>query len=326
MAEIDRDAVCVLIPTLNEAATIESVVEGFRDHGYNRVLVMDGGSEDGTADLASAAGARVHEQSGSGKGQAVREALTHISAPYILMVDGDGTYQPADADRMVRPLVDGTADHVIGNRFADLRPGSMTRLNQIGNRLINRAYRIIHHRNHHDILSGYRAFTSASIDQVELSADGFGIETELAVACVRAGIDTTEVPITYHPRPEASQTNLRPIRDGGIIILTLYRLAKTNNPLFYFGSLGAMALLLGLTLAGFVGYRWWVLGVTHEVLALVAGVGILLGIQLFFFGVLSDLVVSLHREQRRRIDRLEETLSEAESERKQRTEPIDESK
>ena len=325
MAEIDRDAVCVLIPTLNEAATIESVIEGFYEHGYERILVIDGGSDDGTADLARSAGARVHEQSGSGKGQAVREALTYISTPYVLMVDGDGTYRPADADRMVRPLVTGAAEHVIGNRFADLRPGSMTRLNQIGNRLINRAYRVIHHRDHHDILSGYRAFTRASVDRLELSADGFGIETELAVACVRAGIETTEVSITYQPRPEASQTNLRPVRDGGIIILILYRLAKTNNPLFYFGSLGGLALVLGVGLAGVVGYRWWQSGVTHEVLALVAAVGILLGIQLFFFGVLSDLVVSLHREQRRRITRLEETLTAEDSERQQRTEPVDES-
>lgn len=326
MAELDRDAVCVLIPTLNEAATIESVIAGFQDHGYERILVIDGGSEDGTADIARTAGARVREQSGSGKGQAVREALTHITAPYVLMVDGDGTYRPADADRMVQPLADGTADHVIGNRFADLQPGSMTRLNQVGNRLINRAYRVIHHREHHDILSGYRAFTRASVERLELSADGFGIETELAVACVRAGIETTEVPITYRPRPAASQTNLRPIRDGGIIILTLYRLAKTNNPLFYFGSLGGVALVGGLSLAGVVGYRWWHAGVTHDVLALVAGVGILLGIQLFFFGVLSDLVVSLHREQRRRITQLEESLTADRSERQQRTEPVEESK
>lgn len=326
MAEIDRDAVCVLIPTLDEAATIEAVIEGFREHGYDRILVIDGGSTDGTADLARDAGARVREQSGSGKGQAVREALSYITAPYVLMVDGDGTYRPTDADRMVMPLVTGAADHVIGNRFADLQPGSMTRLNQVGNRLINRAYRVIHHREHHDILSGYRAFTRSSVERLELNADGFGIETELAVACVRAGIETTEVPITYRPRPDASQTNLRPIRDGGIIIFTLYRLAKTNNPLFYFGSLGGLALVGGLGLAGFVGYRWWQFGITHEVLALVAGVGILLGIQLFFFGVLSDLVVSLHREQRRRITRLEETLAAERSERQQRPEPVDESK
>ncbi len=305
MAESSSGSVCVLIPTLNEAATITDVITGFHAEGYDNILVIDGGSTDETQAHAADAGARVIEQSGSGKGQAVREALSYIDAPYILMVDGDGTYRPEDADRMLDPLVSGRAEHVIGNRFADMRAGAMTRLNKTGNRLINGAYRLIHRRDHHDILSGYRAFTRESIDRLDLSAEGFGIETELAVECVRHGIDTTEVPVTYRPRPADSETNLRPIRDGGLIIFTLYRLAKTNNPLFYFGSVGLLALILGLGVGAFVGYRWIVFRVPHEVLALVAAAGVLLGVQLIMFGVLSDLIVSLHRDQRRRIERLE---------------------
>ncbi len=305
MASVDRDAVCVLIPTLNEAATIDAVVSGFIDNGYSNVFVIDGGSTDETQSVAADAGARVIEQSGSGKGQAVKQALTQIESPYVLMVDGDGTYRPADADRMVAPLFSGEAEHVIGNRFADLHPDAMTRLNQVGNRLINWAYRRIHRREHHDILSGYRAFTRESIEQLRLTADGFGIETELAVKCVWADIPTVEVPITYKPRPNDADTNLRPIRDGGIIILTLYRLARITNPLFYFGSFGALALLIGIGLGGVVTYQWLTAGITNELLAVVAVGGVLLGVQLFLFGVLSDLIVSLHRTQQRRLDRIE---------------------
>ncbi len=305
MATPDPDSVCVLIPTLNEAATIEEVIAGFRAEGYDNILVIDGGSTDDTQSLAADAGARVREQSGTGKGQAVQEAMRYIDARFVLMTDGDGTYRPEDADRMLEPLVDGRADHVIGNRFADMQPGAMTRLNQVGNRLINGAYRFIHRRDHHDILSGYRAFTRESFGRLDLSAEGFGIETELAVECVREGIETVEVPITYRPRPEDSQTNLRPVRDGGIIIFTLYRLAKTNNPLFYFGSFGVLALVMGLGVGAYVGHQWIVYQIPHEVLALVSAAGILLGVQLIMFGVLSDMIVSLHRDQRRRIDRLE---------------------
>lgn len=309
---MDYDDVCVLIPTLNEAATIGSVVEEFSDAGFDRILVIDGNSEDDTQEIAADAGADVTTQSGSGKGQAVREALELIDRPYILMLDGDGTYPVEDAGTMLEPLFAGDAEHVIGNRFADMEAGAMSRLNQFGNRLLNGAFRAIHHRNHHDILSGYRAFTRDSAQRCDLSADGFGIETEFAVECVKKRIDTTEVPITYRARPAGSETNLHPLRDGFVIGLTLYRLAKTNNPLFYFGSVGVAALAAGGVTAAYVGYRWVALGIGHEVLAIVAAAGILLGVQLVMFGVLSDMFVSLHREQARRLDRIEDRVEDAE--------------
>lgn len=300
----DYDDVCVLVPTYNEAETIGEVVEGFRATGLENVLVVDGGSDDGTQSIASEHGARVVQQSGSGKGQAIREALGLIDTPYVLMADGDATYRPEDADRVLEPLLSGEAEHVIGNRFADMEPGAMTRLNRIGNRLINGTFRLIHGRDLQDILSGYRAFTRSSVERFTLTSDGFGIETELSVECVKHGVTTAVVPITYRSRPAESETNLRPFRDGAVILFTLYQMAKTNNPLFYFGSVGVVGVLAGLLLAGYVGFRWFARGVSHEVLALVSGVSILLGIQLLMFGVLSDLIVSVNREHNRQIDRV----------------------
>ena len=84
--------------------------------------------------------------------------------------------------------------------------------------------------------------------------------------------------------------------------MTLYRLAKTNNPLFYFGSLGLLSLLAGGGLGVYVGVEWFRYGVSHEVLAVVAGVSILFGVQLVMFGVLSDMILALHREQLRRLE------------------------
>ncbi|WP_318570006.1 S-layer glycoprotein N-glycosyltransferase AglJ [Salinigranum marinum] len=301
-----RDDVCVLVPTLDESETIGEVVSGYREEGFENVLVVDGGSTDGTREAARDAGAHVVLQSADGKGQAVREAVRdHIDAPYVLMVDGDGTYLPSDAAAMVAPLDEGY-EHVIGDRFADMHDGAMTRLNRVGNRLFNRAFAFIHGTDFGDILSGYRAFTRESFEEMTLSAEGFGIETEMAVECAKHRIETMVVPITYLPRPSGSNTNLSPLRDGGIILLELYRRAKTNNPLFYFGSIGTLSMAVGVLIGIWVGVEWFTRGIGHEAIAVVSALGILFGVQLLMFGVLSDLIFSLHREQMRRLERLEE--------------------
>ena len=308
----DRTDVCVLLPTLNEAETIGAVVDGFHDAGFEAILVIDGNSSDGTRGIAEDHGARVLTQSGSGKGQAVREGVDAIDRPYVLMADGDGTYRPEDAGAMLEPLFEGRAEHVIGDRFADMEPGAMTRLNAVGNRLINRLFATIHGRNLQDILSGYRAFTRRSFGRFQLDADGFGIETELAAECVRQNVSTAVVPITYLSRPGGSETNLNPIADGGRIMLTLYTLARTNNPIFYFGAIASLGTLAGVSIAAFVGYRYLIAGVSHEVLALLSAFLILLSVQLLMFGVLTDVVVSVNREQTRRLEELSDRLEERE--------------
>ena len=298
----DCEHVTVLLPTYDEAATIGDCVDGFREQGFDDVLVMDGDSTDDTREIARDHGARVETQTASGKGQAIREAVReHVDREYVLMADGDGTYLPEQADRMLAPLDEGY-EHVIGDRFADMEDGAMTRLNQIGNKLTNGLFSFIHGESFEDILSGYRAFSRESFERLRLSADGFGIETEMAVECAKLGIPTTVVPISYLERPAGSNTNLHPIRDGGIIFLELFRRAKTNNPLFYFGSVGVASGLTGTVIAAYVAIEWFVYGIPHQVWALAGAAGILLGVQLLMFGVLSDLILTLHREQ---LDRME---------------------
>ena len=307
---MDRGDVCVLLPTLDEAETVGNVVDGFHDAGFEHVLVIDGRSTDGTQEIARDHGARVVEQSGIGKGQAVREGVAHVDQPIVLMADADGTYRPEEADRMLEPIFEGRAEHVIGDRFADMEDGAMTRLNRVGNRIVNRAFSVVHGRDLQDILSGYRAFTTDSVERYALHADGFGIETELSVECVKHSTPTEVVPISYLARPEASETNLHPVKDGANIFLTLYKLAKTNNPLFYFGSVGGASTVVGLLVAAYVGYDYLANDIAHEALAVVAAAGLILGVQLIMFGVLSDIIVAVNREQTRRLEELAAQLSE----------------
>jgi dolichol-phosphate mannosyltransferase len=298
-----RSETCILLPVLNEERTIGGVIDGFREVGFENILVVDGDSTDATRAIARERGARVIIQSGRGKGQAIREAREYIDAPYILMADGDQTYRPEDADAILDPLASGDADHVIGDRFAAMHPDAMTGLNRIGNRLINRAFHLAHTEDYGDILSGYRAFTREGFNRLYLDVDGFGIETEIAVEAAKNDLRTVVVPVHYDPRPDGSETNLSPVSHGAHIIATLYRLAKTNNPVFYFGVLGALATLVGALVGAYVGIEWFTVGRSHDVLALVSASGFLLGVQLLVFGVLADMMLSFHKSQMREIRR-----------------------
>ncbi|WP_436924279.1 S-layer glycoprotein N-glycosyltransferase AglJ [Halosimplex amylolyticum] len=309
---VEYDDVCVLVPTLNESETIGPVVESFSAEGFENILVIDGGSTDGTQSIAEEKGARVVQQRGSeGKGEALQEGFEMTDAPVVLMLDGDQTYRAEDARAMLEPIFEGRADHVIGDRFADMEAGAMTRLNQFGNRVINWAFELIHGRDYQDILSGYRALTRESIDRISLTEDHFGIETEMAVECVKHNVRTEVVPIRYCARPDESETNLRPFRDGADIILTLYKMAKTNNPLFYFGSVGVVSTLVGVALGAYVAYEWITVPKTsHEVLAFLGASAIIFGVQLLMFGVLSDMIVTVNREQTRQLEDLAQRLTD----------------
>jgi len=217
-----REDVCILIPTLNEGATIGQLIEDFNTEGFGNIFVIDGNSSDDTQEIANKMGARVVAQTGKGKGQAVQDALAMIDDPYVIMIDGDGTYLAKDVHSMLEPLEAGRADHVIGNRFADFDPGAFTKLNLIGNKILNKFFSVIYRKNLVDILSGYRGFTNQAIRELELHETGFEIESEIAVDSMKKEHRVEVVPITYRPRPDEGDTKLNPLKDGFGIGSTIY--------------------------------------------------------------------------------------------------------
>jgi dolichol-phosphate mannosyltransferase len=229
----ETDEVTVLVPTYNEEPTVGEVVRGFVEQGYDDVLVIDGGSDDETQRVAEESGARVVEQSGSGKGQAVREAVReHLERPYVVMIDGDGTYLPSEVNRVLAPLDEG-ADHVLGNRLGN--PDAFTRLNYVGNRIFNAEFAVAHGEYLGDILTGYRAFTLESARELTLTEDGFGIETEMCAEAVGVGQTVETVGITYRERPEGSEEKLHPVLDGGRIGFVVYKTTRRTRPSFFYG-------------------------------------------------------------------------------------------
>lgn len=292
---MNKEDVCILIPTLNEGKTIGGLVREFKSLGYSSILVMDGHSTDDTVKIAENEGAKVILQSGTGKGQAVSQAFQLITSKYVVMMDGDGTYLPEEINKILEPVTLGIADHVIGNRFANYQKGAFTRLNLFGNKILNKVFGFAYGVWLEDILSGYRAFNYDAIKQIELNRTGFEVETEITVECVKKDLRIVEVPITYLARVSGAITKLKPIRDGFRIASTIYLLARMHNPLFYFNMIGGLFTVSGVAIGIYV-VNEWLNNITHVPLTILATLLIVIGVQMFIFAILSDLFVSLHRE------------------------------
>ena len=300
--KFNKDEVCILIPTLNEGMTIGNIVREFTALGYTHILVIDGKSTDSTVKNAREAGATVRTQSGKGKGNAIIEAFEVIEQPYILMLDGDGTYSAKDAEKMLTPLFLGF-DQVIGDRLINAEEGAFSHINLFGNHMLNLLFKVAHSRDLHDILSGYRAFTKLAILQMHLKEKGFEIETEISVESVRNGQRVMVVPIKYSSRP-GTATKLSPFHDGIKIVSTIYRLARVNNPMFYFGMMGLFTTALGLLIGIYVVIEW-LHNIEHIPLTILTVLLIVVGIEIFMFGMISDMLLIFHREIIREIQILQ---------------------
>ncbi len=290
---MNKDDVCIFIPTLNEAKNIKKLIAQFRGQGYNNILVVDGHSSDGTPEIAHDAGATVIIQQGKGKGQAIKQAFKCIQKPYTIMIDGDATYKPEEVSRLLKPLQEGI-DHVMGNRFANYKEGAFTHLNMVGNKILNKMFGFAYGVWFNDILTGYRGFNNKAIKTFELNETGFEIETEMTIETIKKHLTTTEVPITYLRR-RGDPTKLHPFKDGIRIASTIFKLTKLHNPLFYFGVIGLLTTVTGVAVGIYIVLEW-LKGIDHIPLTILATLLIMGGIQIFMFGLLSDLMVTLHRE------------------------------
>lgn len=214
----------ICIPTLNEESGIAEVISAFQDVGYRRITVIDGGSTDGTKEAADKQGAEVIPQQGDGKGAAVKQVFDHTSEEIIVLVDGDATYTASDTDRIVQPIREGNCDHVLANRFGNMKQGAMSRLHRFGNRMINQFFSVLFGQNVVDVLTGFRAIRRSSYEELKLESNGFDIEVEMTAGSVKAGQTVCTVPTSYKPRN--GDSNLNPVTDG---IKILYRACQVKK-------------------------------------------------------------------------------------------------
>ena len=241
--------IAVLVPCYNEETAIAKVVRDFRASLPDAAIyVYDNNSRDQTVARAREAGAIVRGEQRQGKGNVVRRMFADIEADLYVLVDGDDTYDAGAAPRMVAGLVEAGADILTARRIhteaAAYRPGHV-----LGNRLLTGLAALLFNVKLGDMLSGYRVFSRRFVKSFPLTAQGFGIETELTIHAVRLMMPMIEMDTRYKERPVGSVSKLNTWRDGFRILSTIGYLVREERPLvffsFFFFLLAAISLLIG---------------------------------------------------------------------------------
>jgi glycosyltransferase involved in cell wall biosynthesis len=214
-------SVSVVIPTMNEAENLPHVLPHIPSDMLELVIV-DGASTDGTVDVARALwpGVKIVRQRGVGKGNALLAGFEACEGDIIVMLDADGSTDPAEIPRFVDSLTHGF-DFVKGSRYCEGGGSSdLTPLRSLGNRVLTGLVNRLFGTAYTDLCYGYCAFWRGSLASLFLDCDGFEIETLMNIRAARAGLRVAEVASFERPRIYGS-SNLRVVRDGARVLRTI---------------------------------------------------------------------------------------------------------
>jgi glycosyltransferase involved in cell wall biosynthesis len=282
----DPSSVSVVIPALDEAATIGDVVTRLRAGApWHEVLVIDDGSHDRTGELAQSAGARVirHPYT-KGNGAAVKSGIRQATGEWVLIIDGDGQHPPDDALRLAERL--GEYDLVVGAR-APSSHASLAR--RAGNALLNALATYLTGRTIPDLTSGFRAARRECLrDFLHLLPNGFSTPTTTTLAFIRAGYSVTFEPVGTAGRVGRSKIHFT--RDGATFLLIALKIAMLFSPLRIFLPVSVVSLLTGTAYGAWNALAYGRIPNGAVVLILFAAL-------VFLVGLVSEQVASLRFER-----------------------------
>jgi glycosyltransferase involved in cell wall biosynthesis len=230
-----RPYISVIIAALNEEAAIGKVIDSVPKDLVDEIVVVDNGSRDRTAEVASAAGARVVKENIPGYGRAFRAGLRSISpqCEIVVFLDGDGSDCPEMMDRLVAPIIDGTADFVIGSRTRGKREAGSMNFHQVfAGYMIGFVLRILYGVHSTD-MGPFRAIRRDTLDSLNLREETYGWPLEMQMRAARARVRTMEVPVDYRRRAGGHSKIAGTVRGSVLaatrILITLARLAINHR-------------------------------------------------------------------------------------------------
>jgi glycosyltransferase involved in cell wall biosynthesis len=300
MSETSSPSIAVLLPCYNEEHAIATVVKGFKAAlPEATVYVYDNNSTDETCARAADAGAVVRTEPRQGKGNVIRRMFADIDADFYIMADGDGTYEAADAPKLLTAAIDESLDMVIGNR-KDIGVDAGRAGHAFGNTIFNFLFRQMFANGFSDIFSGYRVFSRRFVKSFPALSSGFEIETELSVHALVLKQPFKEIEVSYGKRMEGSVSKLSTFGDGFRISSVFVLLMKESRPFVFFGYLAIFALLI----SGFFGLpvliEYFQTGFVTLIPRWILSVGMLMvSLVMFVCGLILDSVARGRTEHKR---------------------------
>lgn len=216
--------VSVVIPTMNEEASIGAVIEEVRAALAGRdfeILTVDTSSRDRTNEIAASKGARVVSEPRRGYGRAYKTGFAEARGRFILTLDADLTYPASRAVDLLGPVEAGEADFVSADRLSRISPESMSGMHRLGNEMLNVAFRVLYQHPVRDCQSGMWAFRRDLLPRLEVLHEGMAFSEELKLEVIRRGLRFIEIPIDYRPR--AGEKKIRSVRDAASNMVWLFR-------------------------------------------------------------------------------------------------------
>lgn len=253
-----QPTLAILVPCLDEEKGIADVVTDYRrEFPGARILVIDNGSSDATAERARAAGAEVLLESRRGKGRAISTAFDLLQEDLVLMVDGDGSYPAEGGRRLLEEHQREAADMITGIRSPQDSASAFRPFHRLGSAAFAWGFRFVFHYAPRDLFSGLRLFSNRFYKNVPVLFRGFELETELTVQAVEKGFRLKEVAIPFRERAEGSSSKLRTVRDGLRILRLLFVLVRDYRPLLFFGGIAGIFFVAGLAAGSLPVYEYY---------------------------------------------------------------------
>ncbi|PLC48157.1 glycosyl transferase [Pollutimonas subterranea] len=258
--------IAIVLPAYNEEQTIAATIEAFHAEMPDaRIVVVDNNSRDATGRIAAdtlerlgANGTVLHEPR-QGKGNAVRRAFLDIEADVYVLADADLTYPAQRIHDLVRPILNGDADMVVGDRHSGGHYALENKraLHSFGNTLVQRLVNWLFGARLVDIMSGYRAFNRSFVKTYPILVEGFQIETDMTLHALHRRMRIVELPVEYRDRPVGSVSKLNTFSDGASVIFTIAQILRYYRPMVFFMALSMLFAVAGVVVAVPVFEEWF---------------------------------------------------------------------
>lgn len=236
-----------ILPAYNEELCISSIILGSKKY-VDKVIVVDDGSTDNTAEIAGLAGAEVIRHSfNKGKGAALRTGFEAVKESEIIVtLDSDGQHNPEEIPKLISPIINGEADIVNGSRYISGNKKDTPSYRRIGQTVLDKATNLGSGLDITDSQSGYRAFAIYTIPVFKFNCRDFSIESEMLIDAANAGLQIKEVEIGVRYDVDGSTKN--PVSHGVGVLINIIHNLQFQRPLFYFALPGAIITLAGIVL------------------------------------------------------------------------------